>query len=132
VRNGLIRRIDKAISLIKQFALSEGIKLTAQSLTKFVNPQLSLFAKRPSQFSGKEDLQGWTNFMVGAPHLPPRENSRHEDLSAAARASPAANRSEAAMRAAAAGHCPGAQGGARYALRQGQEDANLCPVDLAV
>jgi hypothetical protein len=65
VRNGLIRRIDKAISLIKQFALSEGIKLTAQSLTKFVNPQLSLFAKRPSQFSGKEDLQGWTNFMVG-------------------------------------------------------------------
>jgi hypothetical protein len=65
VRNGVIRRIDKAISLIKQFALSEGIKLTAQSLTKFVNPQLSLFAKRPSQFTGKEDLQGWTNFMVG-------------------------------------------------------------------
>jgi opacity protein-like surface antigen len=65
VRNGLIRRIDKAISLIKQFALSEGIKLTAQSLTKFVNPQLSLFAKRPSRFTGKEDLQGWTNFMVG-------------------------------------------------------------------
>ena len=64
-RNDLIRRIDKAISLIRQFAVAEGIKLTAQSIGKFVNPQLGPFAMKPSQFSGKEDLQGWTNFMVG-------------------------------------------------------------------
>ncbi len=40
-RNDLLRRIDKAISLMKQFAFNEGIELTKQSLGKFVNPQLS-------------------------------------------------------------------------------------------
>lgn len=64
-RNGLIARIDKAISLIKEFAFHEGIKVTKYSLSKFVNPQLTELKKPPSQFGEMAGLAGWTNFMVG-------------------------------------------------------------------
>jgi hypothetical protein len=64
-RNGLLARIDKAISLIKEFAFHEGIKVTKYSLSKFVNPQLTELKKPPSQFGEMAGLAGWTNLMVG-------------------------------------------------------------------